>query len=82
MPHSQLGEVDPGAYRKWLAILLSGNPARFAEVPRDSEAVERLNNPQATYAIDLVGPDPTALSLPPPPPFASQQMAAETAELY
>jgi hypothetical protein len=82
LPHNQLGEVDPDAYRQWLAILLSGNPARFAEVPRDREAVERLNNPQATYAIDLVGPDATALSLPPPPPFASQQAAAEMAELY
>jgi hypothetical protein len=82
MPHNPLGEVDPEAYRQWMAILLSGCPARFAEVPRDNEAVERLNNPQATYAIDLVGPDATALSLPPPPPFASQEMAAEMAELY
>jgi hypothetical protein len=82
MPHNQLGEVDPDAYRQWLAILLSGNPARFVEVPRDSEAVERLNNPQATYSIDLVGPDASALSLAPPPPFAGQEMAAEMAELY
>jgi hypothetical protein len=82
MPHNQLGEVDPGAYRKWLAILLSGNSARFAEVPRDNEAVGRLNNPQATYAIDLAGPDATALSLAPPPPFASQEIAAEMVELY
>ena len=44
LPHNQLGEVDPDAYRQWLAILLSGNPARFAEVPRDGEAVERLND--------------------------------------
>jgi len=82
LPHKEIGEVDPDAYRQWLAILLSGNPARFAEVPRDSEAVERLNNPQATYAIDLVGPDATTLFLAPPPPFASQEMAAEMAELY
>ena len=82
LPHNELGEVDPDAYHRWLAILLSGNPARFAEVPRDSEAVERLNNPQATYAIDLVGPDATVLLLPPPSPFASQEMAAEMAELY
>lgn len=61
--------------------MFSGNPARFAEAPRDSKAVERLNNPQAAYGIDLVGPDAAALSLP-PPPFASQEMAAEMAELY
>ena len=82
MPHNELGEVDPDAYRQWVAILRNGNPARFAEVPRDSEAVERLNNPQATYAIDLVGPDASALSLPAPPPFASPEAAAEMAELY
>ena len=82
MPHNQLGEVDPEAYRQWMAILHGGNPERFAEVPRDSEAIERLNNPQATYAIDLVGPDATALSLAPPPRFASQETAAEMAELY
>jgi hypothetical protein len=82
LPHNEFGEVEPDAYRQWLAILYSGDPARFAEAPRDSEAVERLNNPQATYAIDLVGPDATALPLPPPPPFASQKTAAEMAELY
>jgi len=82
LPHNQLGEVHPDAYRQWLTILLSGDPERFAGVPRDSEAVERLNNPQATYAIDLVGPDATALSLAPPPRFASPEMAAEMAELY
>jgi hypothetical protein len=82
LPHNEFGEVEPDAYRQWLAILYSGDPARFADAPRDSEAVERLNNPQATYAIDLVGPDATALPLPPPPPFASQKTAAEMAELY
>src|SRR5262245_65282911 len=34
------------------------------------------------YAIDLVGPDATALTLEPPPEFASQAMAAEMTELY
>ena len=82
MPHNELGEVEAPAYRSWLAILASGDPAQFEHVPRDPEAVERLNNPQATYAIDLVGPDATALTLEPPPEFASQAMAAEMAELY
>ena len=82
MPHNELGEVEAPAYRSWLAILASGDPAQFEHVPRDPEAVERLNNPQATYAIDLVGPDATALTLEPPPAFASPAMAAEMAELY
>jgi hypothetical protein len=82
MPHNDLGEVDPEAYRQWLAILASGEPAGFDSVPRDPQAVERLNDPQATYATDLVGPDATALALPPPPAFASRQMATEMTELY
>jgi hypothetical protein len=82
MPHDDLGEVDPAAYRQWLAILGSGDPLQFDHVPRDARAVERLNDPQATYAIDLVGPDATALSFAPPPAFASQAAAGEMAELY
>jgi len=82
MPHNDLGEVDPEAYRRWLAILASGDPARFDQVPRDHQAVERLNNPQATYATDLAGPDATALMLAPPPAFASRESAAEMTELY
>src|SRR5215475_1309377 len=82
MPHNNLGEVDPEAYRQWLAILANGDPAGFDQVPRDPQAVERLNDPQATYATDLVGPDATALPLPPPPAFASPQMGAEMTELY
>jgi hypothetical protein len=81
-PHNDLGEVDPEAYRQWLAILASGDPALFEQAPRDPVAVERLNDPQATYTTDLIGPDPSTLPLPPPPAFASQANAAEMLELY
>jgi hypothetical protein len=82
MPHDELGEVDPDAYRTWLDILASGDSAAFEHVPRAPGAVERLNNPQAAYSIDLLGADAAALSLRPPPPFAGRTMAAEMAELY
>jgi hypothetical protein len=82
MPHNDLGEVDPDAYRKWLLILTSGNSAQFEQIPRDAQAVEQLNNPQAAYAIELAGPDATTLPFPPPPTFASQQAATEMTELY
>ena len=81
-PHNELGEVDPEAYRDWLEILASGDSRRFERVPRDVEAIERLNNPQAAYSIDLVGADPTEWAPPPPPTFASRTMAAEMIELY
>jgi hypothetical protein len=82
MPHNELGEVDPTAYHKWLAILASGDSAQFEDVPRDPRATERLNDPQAAYAIDLVGADATALALPPPPTFACRATAQEMAQLY
>jgi hypothetical protein len=82
MPHNELGEVDPDAYRRWLEILASGDSAAFERVPRAPGAVERLNNPQASYSLNFVGIDSAALPLPPPPAFASHRMAAEMAELY
>jgi hypothetical protein len=82
MPHNDLGEVVPAAYRKWLAILASGDSTEFEQAPRDTQAAEQLNDPQAAYAIELAGPDATALPFPPPPAFASLQAAAEMTELY
>jgi hypothetical protein len=51
-------------------------------VPRDPVAIAKLNDPQATYAFDLVGIDSHATRLPPPPNFASATMAVDMAELY
>jgi hypothetical protein len=82
LPHNDLGEVDAAAYHRWLTIVASGDSAKFEEIPRDPQAVERLNNPQASYAIDLVGLDASALSLAPPPRFGGEAMAAEMSELY
>jgi hypothetical protein len=82
LPHDENGEVDAREYHRWLAILASGDPKKFDLVPRDAQAVERLNNPQAAYAIDLLGADPASLALEPPSAFASKEMAAEMAELY
>ena len=82
LPHDDLGEVDRDAYRRWLAILASGKYEQFERAPRDPQATQRLNNPQATYATDLVGTDPTALPLSPPSAFASQAIATEMTELY
>lgn len=82
LPHSDLGEVESHAYTDWLSILASGDPGRFEQVPRDPLAIAKLNDPQATYAFDLVGIDSHATRLPSPPAFASDTMAVEMAELY
>ena len=81
LPQNDLGEADPNAYRQWLPILASGTSAQFDRIPRDPPAKEWLNDPQATYATDLAGPDATALPLAPPPTFASETAAAEMTEL-
>jgi hypothetical protein len=82
LPHNDLGEVDANAYADWLSILDKGDSDQFEHVPRDPLAAAKLNNPQATYAFDLVGIDSHATHLPPPPAFASSGMAVEMAELY
>jgi hypothetical protein len=82
LPHNELGEVDPVGYADFVAIFTRGDPSRFEQMPRDPIAIAKLNDPQATYAFDLVGIDSHATHLPPPPAFASAAMAVEMAELY
>ena len=82
LPHNALGEVEPDAYTDFVSILGRGDPDQFEHFPRDPRAAAKLNDPQATYAFDLVGIDSHATNLPPPPAFASRAMAVEMAELY
>jgi hypothetical protein len=82
LPHNKFGEVVPAAYKEWLAILARGDTAGFERTPRANGAKVKLNNPQATYAFDLVGLDSAATRLPPPPEFAGPQMAVDMAEVY
>ena len=81
-PQDEIGEVKLDSYAAWVSILASGDPGQFEHAPRDPLAVAKLNNPQATYAFDMVGIDSHATQLPPPPAFASVEMAVEMAELY
>ena len=82
LPHDELGEVKLDSYAAWISILAGGDPGQFERIPRDPLAVAKLNDPQATYAFDMVGIDSHATHLPPPPAFASAEMAVEMAELY
>jgi hypothetical protein len=82
LPHDEIGGVKLDSYAAWISILSSGDPGQFEHVPRDPLAVAKLNDPQATYAFDMVGIDSHATHLPPPPAFASAKMAVEMAELY
>src|SRR5215472_16533981 len=82
LPHNEAGEVDAEAFAAFVGALSSSDPDRFETIPRDPRAEVELNNPQATYAFDLVGPDSGATLLEPAPAFSSALMASEMAELY
>jgi hypothetical protein len=82
LPHDSLGEVDPSAYAALLAALESGQPEDFEDVPLSSDAERRLANPQAAYALDMMGRDAAATKVPPAPAFGSDEMAAEMGEVY
>jgi hypothetical protein len=82
LPHNDAGEVDAEAFATFVSVLSSGDPNGFETIPRDRNAEVGLNDPQATYAFDLVGLDAAATSLGPPPAFASALMATDMAEVY
>jgi hypothetical protein len=82
LPHNDAGEVDAEAFATFVSVLVSGDPDGFETIPRHPNAEVDLNDPQATYAFDLVGLDAAATSLDPPPAFASAQMATDMAEVY
>lgn len=80
LPHQPNGEVVPEAYDTMLAALRTGSPAAFEQIPLGG--TRKLTNPQAGYAFDLEGADSFRFVQPPPPAFASREMAAEMAENY
>src|SRR5262249_3265509 len=82
LPHNDAGEVDAEAFATFVSVLSSGDPSRFETIPRDHDAETDLNDPQATYAFDLVGLDSAATSLEPPPAFASAPIATDMGEVY
>ena len=82
LPHNEFGEVDVEAFKTFVTVLRSGDASGFETIPRDPAAEVALNDPQATYALDLAGLDGAATALDPPPVFASPLLATEMAEVY
>ena len=80
LPHNNNGEVDLAAYNALLDALRSGSPALFEQIPMGGD--RRLTNPQCGLAYDLEGKDAFSMIQPPPPAFASREIAAEIAENY
>lgn len=80
LPHDARGEVDPAAWRAYLAACDSGDQADFEKVPLGG--ARRLGNPLGTLAVSLSGPDPTQIAIPPAPALASAERAGEAVEVY
>jgi hypothetical protein len=80
LPQNRYGEVEPKAYDALLAAIKSGKFEEFERIPRAGG--RKLNNPQCAYAFHMEGGDPQSFDLPPAPSIATQDAAADVAELY
>ncbi|MGH3785433.1 MAG: vanadium-dependent haloperoxidase [Pseudonocardiaceae bacterium] len=82
LPHDDLGEVDPLAYRTMLRALSSGQPEDFERIPLGVANGRRLLNLQGGFAFDLQGPDTHGTTIRPAPRIDEPENSAEMAELY
>lgn len=80
LPHNALGEVDTDAYHAVTSAIKAERSSAFDSIPLGG--TRKLANPQAAFSFQLDGVDGFAMWTPPPPPFASEQNAAEMAEIY
>lgn len=82
LPHNDLGEVDPAAYRAMVHAFRSGRPEDFERIPMGMPDARKQLNPQGGLAFNLQGPDPFSTVVRPAPRLDSAQNSAEMAELY
>lgn len=80
LPHTQLGEVQSGAYESLLHALSTGRQSDFESLDRGSGA--KFVAPLAAFAYQMEGADSHQQVAPPPPAFASPDAAGEMVELY
>ena len=79
LPHDANGEVDPAAFDAVLAAAATGQFADWEAIPGGPN---RLLNPLGGLAFNMEGPDSAAVGVNPPPALASQELAAQAAEVY
>ncbi len=96
LPHGPTGFVDVTAYREYVDALLSQDHGRFEGLPvgnnfpesdyprrtKGSEGRRKLTSPFTGHVFDLEGADAGALAVDAAPTLASDELAAEMAELY
>jgi hypothetical protein len=82
LPHNNIGEVEPSAYRSLLNAVRRGTAAAFEQVPLGGNPPTPLVNPLAGLAFDLEGTDSHQTMIPAFPSVASQALADQAVELY
>jgi hypothetical protein len=80
LPHDNLGQVDPAAYKTFLKACTTGREADFEAITLGGTAP--YASPQAGLTVSLDGVDSGAITIPPSPTFSSAQRADEMVELY
>jgi hypothetical protein len=80
LPHTQIGEVEPGTYETLLYALSTGRQSDFESLDRGSGM--KFVNPQAAFAFQMEGADSHRLGTPAAPAFSNADAAAEMVELY
>lgn len=80
LPHNDLGQVDPRAYKLLLAALTSGLKSDFDAIPLGG--ARPLRNPQSGLDFDMEGPDSHNLAIRPAPRIDGPENSSEMGELY
>jgi membrane-associated phospholipid phosphatase len=80
LPHTQLGEVQPGTYETLLHALSTGSQADFENIARGSGS--KFVSPLAAFAYQMEGADSHRLGMDAPPAFSTPDAAGEMVELY
>lgn len=81
LPHDDLGEVSPDAFKQFVEAC-AGNGSGFAAVLKGSGDAAQFTNPQGGLAADHLTHHPASYSMPPAPTVLSTTTAAEMTELY
>lgn len=79
LPHNELGEVDPRAFKLLKKALERGDPQDFEAIPLGGK---KLKNPLAGRAFTLAGGDSHQFFMPPAPRIDGPENSSEMAEVY
>ncbi|MDQ3998154.1 MAG: phosphoesterase, partial [Gemmatimonadota bacterium] len=81
LQHDADGEVVQQSYQSLLKALAQPTRTNFESILLGPGG-RKLVNPQAGFAVDLEGPNPSKLTMPTPPAVGSAEAAGEAVELY